>query len=91
MKRANLILLGVLAFLSAFTLAELKTIANKIKVEEWLLIKKYGVVSCYADGLTTSNQSLPLNKNNGNTCPHQAGAPCSLSVNESKRNKIHKC
>jgi hypothetical protein len=91
MKPTNLILISLLAFLCAFALAEFKSIANKIKVEEWLLIKKYGVISCYADGTTAANQSLPVNKNNGNTCPHQADALCFFVKNENKRNKIHKC
>jgi hypothetical protein len=91
MKRKNLIMISVLAFVCAFALAEFKSIAAKIKVEEWLLIEKYGVVSCSYDRLVDSDRSLPFDKNGGNSCPHQSGASCLLSMSESKRNKIHKC
>jgi hypothetical protein len=90
-KGTCVIMIGVTAFLCAMALAEFRNIASKIKVEEWLLIKKYGVISCYAYGLTAIDYSLPRDKNNGNSCPHQTGATYFLSINRSKRNKIHKC
>ena len=90
-KWTRVIVIGVAAFLCAMALAEFKSIASKIKVEEWLLTKKYGVVSCYVYGLTARDCSVPRDKSNGNSCPHQTGATYFLSINRSKRNKIHKC
>src|SRR5437773_10257305 len=91
MKRNNLILSASFAFLCDIALAEFMSIAGKIRVEEWLLIKKYGFISCYINGLTATDQSLPLDNNNGNRCPHQSVASCFLSGHEGKRNKIPKC
>ena len=90
-KWTRVTMIGIAAFLCAMALVEFKSIASKIQVEEWLLIKKYSVISCSAYELTAIDYSLPRDKNNGNSCPHQTGATYFLSINGGKRNKIHKC
>ena len=90
----KIIQLYLIAVAALFTAAIFSTeiVGNK-NLSDWMVIKNRTAISCGSYDPISMIYPQPFQKESGdkNSCPHQLAAPGLLSINGSKKNKIHLC